>query len=197
MFPRERRFLAHRFGPESRRNCASGARCIAIGWLSALWACIAGALALKAALLYGAADFPGGLASRKTATGLFFIMLAKVQPISGLYPLLSARITSVVARTVVALAQPIPLRVTKAALPAIVFCGGLDMGANALYVIAAHDGPIAIVAVLTSFYPARGSPALGQFRLAAKTAFREVNARVGTTPNDVSWWTAPCQAATE
>lgn len=86
--------------------------------------------------------------------GFFFIVLAKVQPISGLYPLLSARIASVVALTVVALAQGIPLRTTRAALPAIVFSGALDMGANALYVIAAHNGLIAIAAVLTSLYPA-------------------------------------------
>ena len=86
--------------------------------------------------------------------GFFFIVLAKVQPISGLYPLLSARIASVLALTVVALSQRIPLRTTSAALPAIVFSGALDVGANALYVIAAHNGLIAIAAVLTSLYPA-------------------------------------------
>jgi len=86
--------------------------------------------------------------------GFFLIVLAKVQPISGLYPLLSARIASVAALTVVAFAQRVPLRVARAAIPAIVLAGTLDMGANALYVLAAHHGLIAIVAVLTSLYPA-------------------------------------------
>lgn len=86
--------------------------------------------------------------------GFFFIVLAKVQPISGLYPLLSARIASVAALTVVAFARRIPIRVTRSALPAILFSGALDMAANSLYVIAAHQGLIAIAAVLTSLYPA-------------------------------------------
>ena len=77
-----------------------------------------------------------------------------MQPVSGLYPLLSARVASVAALTVVAFAQRIPLRLARAAIPAIVFSGALDMGANALYVLAAHRGMIGIVAVLTSLYPA-------------------------------------------
>jgi drug/metabolite transporter (DMT)-like permease len=86
--------------------------------------------------------------------GFFFIVLAKVQPISGLYPILSARIASVLALTLVALARRIPIRARRAVLPAIFFSGTLDMAANALYVLAAHKGLIAIVAVLTSLYPA-------------------------------------------
>lgn len=86
--------------------------------------------------------------------GFFFIILAKVQPISGLYPLLSARIASVAVLTILAFVRRIPLRATRAALPAILFSGALDMGANALYLLAAHRGLLAIVAVLTSLYPA-------------------------------------------
>ena len=86
--------------------------------------------------------------------GFFFIVLAKVQPISGLYPILSARIASVAALTIVAFAQRIPLRIARAAIPAIVLAGALDMGANALYVLAAQRGLLSIVAVLTSLYPA-------------------------------------------
>jgi len=86
--------------------------------------------------------------------GFFFIVLAKVQPISGLYPILSARIASVAALTIVAFAQRIPLRIARPAIPAIVLAGALDMGANALYVLAAQRGLLSIVAVLTSLYPA-------------------------------------------
>jgi drug/metabolite transporter (DMT)-like permease len=39
-------------------------------------------------------------------------------------------------------------------LPIVLLCGTLDIGANVLYVLAAHHGMLAIVAVLTSLYPA-------------------------------------------
>ena len=46
------------------------------------------------------------------------------------------------------------LRPASGSLPTILVAGALDMGANVLYVIAARYGSLAIVAVLTSLYPA-------------------------------------------
>ena len=142
---------------------------VTIGERPSLLAWCGIALAILAVMLVSAQDPGDARASRGALNmplgvptailsgftlGFFFVVLAKVQPVSGLYPLLSARIASVAALTAVAFVQRIPLRATRAALPAILFSGALDMGANALYVLAAHQGLIAIVAVLTSLYPA-------------------------------------------
>jgi len=43
---------------------------------------------------------------------------------------------------------------TRAALPAALACGALDVLANALYLIATRGGPLGLVATLTSLYPA-------------------------------------------
>ena len=46
------------------------------------------------------------------------------------------------------------MRLSRPALPLVLLCGALDITANVLYVIAAHHGLLALVAVLTSLYPA-------------------------------------------
>jgi drug/metabolite transporter (DMT)-like permease len=46
------------------------------------------------------------------------------------------------------------LRPAPGTFPTILLTGALDMGANVLYVVAARHGMLAIVAVLTSLYPA-------------------------------------------
>jgi drug/metabolite transporter (DMT)-like permease len=90
------------------------------------------------------------------AFGVFFIALAQTRADAGLYPLLAARVTSVVVLAAGGLVfgGPAQVRVTRPALPLVLACGTLDMSANILYVIAAHSGMLAIVAVLTSLYPA-------------------------------------------
>jgi drug/metabolite transporter (DMT)-like permease len=88
--------------------------------------------------------------------GLFFIALAQTRADAGMYPLLAARVTSVVLLLVGGLAfgGPAAIRVARPALGIVVLGGTLDMGANILFVLAAHAGMLAIVAVLTSLYPA-------------------------------------------
>jgi drug/metabolite transporter (DMT)-like permease len=84
----------------------------------------------------------------------FFIVLARTSADAGLWPLVGARGVSIVVFALVALAVRVTL-VPPPGARATVFFGGLfDMLANVLYVLAVHTGLIAIVAVVTSLYPA-------------------------------------------
>lgn len=88
--------------------------------------------------------------------GALFVALAQIRAEAGMYPLLLARVASVVLLGVGALlfAGRTSLRVARPGIPTIFIAGALDMGANVLYLLAIQRGSIAIVAVLTSLYPA-------------------------------------------
>lgn len=88
--------------------------------------------------------------------GLYFIALAQTRADAGMYPLLAARVTSIVLLLAggIAFGGVQAVRVARPALAIVAGCGLLDMGANVLFVLAAHMGMLAIVAVLTSLYPA-------------------------------------------
>jgi drug/metabolite transporter (DMT)-like permease len=90
------------------------------------------------------------------AFGAFFITLAQTRPEAGMIPLLAARVTSIALLIAGGLAfgGVANVRLARPALGLVLFCGTLDMSANVLYVLAAHTGLLAIVAVLTSLYPA-------------------------------------------
>jgi drug/metabolite transporter (DMT)-like permease len=90
------------------------------------------------------------------AFGVFFIALAQTRPEAGMMPLLAARITSLLVLLAGGLAfgGAANLRIARPALAPVLLCGALDISANVLYVVAAHTGLLAIVAVLTSLYPA-------------------------------------------
>jgi len=88
------------------------------------------------------------------AVGGFLVALGQTSAAAGLWPLAVSRLVSVtvfaagalVARQ--AMIVPRPVR-----LPAIA-CGGLDMVANALYLVAVREGQLSLVATLASLYPA-------------------------------------------
>ncbi len=86
--------------------------------------------------------------------GGFYIFISRSNPASGLWPLLGARGTAVLAVSVFALSSRkkiIPVRGTR--LPAI--AGGLcDMAANIAFLLASRIGLLMVVSVLTSLYPA-------------------------------------------
>ncbi|MDP9018636.1 MAG: DMT family transporter [Candidatus Eremiobacteraeota bacterium] len=86
--------------------------------------------------------------------GGFYLLLAKSGTQAGLYPLVAARISSIVFLVGVALVGRQPLKPTRSALPLMVAAGAIDMVANALYVLATFNGYLSIAAVLTSLYPA-------------------------------------------
>jgi uncharacterized membrane protein len=88
------------------------------------------------------------------AIGLFFLSLARTASTAGLWPLLVARFVSVALFGVLAIAGRRSLRMA-APVAAIVIAGGvIDMLANALFLIAAHNGPLTMVVTLSSLYPA-------------------------------------------
>jgi uncharacterized membrane protein len=88
------------------------------------------------------------------AIGLFFLSLARTASTAGLWPLLVARCASVAMCGVSAIAGGRSLRMAGP-VAAIAIAGGvLDMLANALYLMATHNGPLSVVVTLTSLYPA-------------------------------------------
>ncbi|MGZ6124186.1 MAG: EamA family transporter [Myxococcales bacterium] len=88
------------------------------------------------------------------AIGAFFVCLARAGTASGLWPLLIARATSTLALAAAAVLARVSIAVPRAALPAVAACGAIDVLANALYLLAARDGPLGLVATLASLYPA-------------------------------------------
>ncbi|MBX3498580.1 MAG: DMT family transporter [Alphaproteobacteria bacterium] len=90
--------------------------------------------------------------------GVFYVTMGRTDPASGLWPLVAARGVSTGLFAVVALAM-LP-RWRQADAPAAVLwrwaalCGLFDSAANALYLMASHEGNLAVVATLTSLYPA-------------------------------------------
>lgn len=86
--------------------------------------------------------------------GLFFLALARTGPDAGLWPLLSARATSVAVFGAAMAATGGTWRTHPGTALLIVVGGVLDMLANALYLLATHGGPLASVVTLASLYPA-------------------------------------------
>ena len=84
--------------------------------------------------------------------GMFFVFLQRVEASAGMWPLVSARLTSV-AIVLVVLAVVRPVFAGRSTTQSAV-AGALDMSANA-FVLAAYDGGLLIVvSALASLYPA-------------------------------------------
>jgi uncharacterized membrane protein len=88
------------------------------------------------------------------AIGLFFLSLARTTGQGGLWPLLFARVTSVLLFVAIAVVTSRPLGMPAGVLKLAVGGGIFDMLANALYVVAARSGPLSVVVTLASLYPA-------------------------------------------
>jgi drug/metabolite transporter (DMT)-like permease len=89
-----------------------------------------------------------------TAFGLFFVALDRTSSDSGLTPLVTARLASLLLVVVLALVRRRSLRVGRAALPLAALSGIGDMSANALFLLATQQpGQLAITGVLASLYP--------------------------------------------
>jgi len=87
------------------------------------------------------------------AIGLFFLSLARTRPEAGMWPILMSRATSVTLFGAAAAFSRRSLRM-PGALRLALFCGVVDMAANALYLVAARVGPLSVVVTLSSLYPA-------------------------------------------
>ncbi len=88
------------------------------------------------------------------AIGIFLVCLQRTGPSAGLWPLVPARIVSVSFIAAAGLLAREKLLPRRESWPIIVGGGALDMVANVLYLVAVRQGPLAIVATLTSLYPA-------------------------------------------
>ena len=84
--------------------------------------------------------------------GLFYVLLDQPAESSGLWPLVGARLASIVLVVLLARGRA-GLAVDRKMLPLVVFAGVLDMTANALYLLAAREGLLAVAGVLASLYP--------------------------------------------
>jgi uncharacterized membrane protein len=86
--------------------------------------------------------------------GLFFVLLHRTGPGAGLWPLVGARLISVLLVGAVVLVRRQSLRVPRAALLPLVLAGVGDMAGNALFLLASQRGDLSITGVLASLYPA-------------------------------------------
>jgi drug/metabolite transporter (DMT)-like permease len=86
--------------------------------------------------------------------GAFFVALGSIGHSGAFVPLVVARCASICTLLLVAFALRQRVAVPRVYLPQVLICGMLDMLANVLFVLALRTGMLAIVAVLSSLYPA-------------------------------------------
>ncbi len=101
----------------------------------------------------GSAGVGTALASG-VAIGLFLITLAQTRSESGLWPLVTNRAVSVALFGAAAVATRRLLRMPPQLVGLVSLGGAMDMLANALYMLAARQGPLSVVVTLSSLYPA-------------------------------------------
>jgi drug/metabolite transporter (DMT)-like permease len=90
-----------------------------------------------------------------SAFGVVFILLGSSGPDSGLWPVFGARAASVTVMTIVLLARGRPPSIPPPGTRLLVAAAGvLDVLANGLFVVAAREGLLSLVSVISSLYPA-------------------------------------------
>ncbi|HEV8455843.1 MAG TPA: DMT family transporter [Gemmatimonadales bacterium] len=88
------------------------------------------------------------------AIGFFFLSLAQTGPGAGMWPLIVARSVSVTLFGAVAIAGRRSIWMPAPVVTVVIGAGIIDMVANALYMLAARQGPLSLVVTLSSLYPA-------------------------------------------
>jgi uncharacterized membrane protein len=86
--------------------------------------------------------------------GAFFIFLSNASAASGVWPLIGARLGSLTLLWLLLTALPGKVSIRAETNPLILGAGLLDIAANALFLYATRGGLLALVAVLSSLYPA-------------------------------------------
>jgi drug/metabolite transporter (DMT)-like permease len=86
--------------------------------------------------------------------GFFLLTLAQTRSDAGMWPILVSRTVSVTLFGSLAIAGRISIRMPARMAVLAIVCGVIDMLANALYLLAAREGPLSIVVTLSSLYPA-------------------------------------------
>ena len=85
--------------------------------------------------------------------GVFFVLLGRAGAEAGMWPLVGVRIGSLGVGLLVAAKTRTSLVLGRRALRWAMVAGPMDIIANALYLLAAHGGPLAIVAPIGALYP--------------------------------------------
>jgi drug/metabolite transporter (DMT)-like permease len=102
-------------------------------------------------------SFPPGVGTALisgVAIGFFFLALAQTRREAGMWPLLASRGLTVALFGLIAIAGRRSIRMPGRVALFAILCGAVDMLANALYLLAAQEGPLSIVVTLSSLYPA-------------------------------------------
>ncbi len=85
--------------------------------------------------------------------GLFFFAISRTSHTSGLWPLVTARASTISIVALFALFSGRSLRPARAGLGIVLTSGVLDMGANIAFLLATRAGMLSTVAVVASLYP--------------------------------------------
>jgi drug/metabolite transporter (DMT)-like permease len=105
----------------------------------------------------GAAGFPArlvGLALLAGAMfGTFFVLLGQAQPGTGMWAMVGVRASSIPLGLLVVAVTGTSLRLPRGALGWAAIAGPMDVTANGLFLLAAMQGHLGLVAVLASLYP--------------------------------------------
>ncbi|MGY1683190.1 EamA family transporter [Geodermatophilus sp. SYSU D01176] len=137
---------------------------LALGERIGPWGLAGIALALVAVVLVAAEGGPASLRTARPASlvpalvsgvlfGVFFVLLDRTGEAAQLSPLVAARVVSAGAVVLAARLAARSLSVPRGALPVVLLAGVGDMTANALFLLAAQQGQLAITGILASLYP--------------------------------------------
>jgi drug/metabolite transporter (DMT)-like permease len=85
--------------------------------------------------------------------GIFFALIAQSSPGSGMWPLLAGRVVSINLGLVLLVGRRVGLRTPWRTQPWVALAGSGDIAANALYLLAAREGLLSIVAPIAALYP--------------------------------------------
>lgn len=86
--------------------------------------------------------------------GAFFILLGQTGDEAGLWPIASAKLSSLVLLGSVAVATGRTVSPAPGSRPSVAVVGLLDVAANALFLLATRRGLLSLIALVTSLYPA-------------------------------------------
>jgi len=85
--------------------------------------------------------------------GTYFILMHGVAQEATLWPMIASRTGGTLVLAAVLWLRREPLTVARSNWPLVTLSGGLDVGGNIFYVLAAQTGRMDIAAVLSSLYP--------------------------------------------
>lgn len=86
--------------------------------------------------------------------GVFFISLSRCDSSSGVWPLLAAKLTSIIVTSTIMISTKQPFKIERGGLISALTAGLADMGANILFMVATQLGMLSLVVVITSLFPA-------------------------------------------